>query len=243
MEGSSGLLLLCRLLRLKGLVLLQCGQQLRFGERPLIWLFKAVKDLRLLFLREGIRNFRLWFRLFCRQGQLLRHPLHGRAIRREVGHAVAVVSKQHLSVFVQHQSKRQLIQLVFGRGIPLLASLLDDAHALQRIAAQHAALLGNLEVIVQRALRIADQLKGQRAPGRGLGNGLGPGAYHAGQTDTAQRVDGLQILGDKMPGDGVPEVGQEHQHHRLVPLQKAVEAFLRFVRGIVGKRRNFITGL
>ena len=156
---------------------------------------------------------------------------------------MAIVGKQHLAAFVQHQSKRQLIQLVLGRGVPLLAGLLDDAHTIQRIAAQHTMLLGNLEIIVQCTLCVADQFKGKRPLWRGLGNGLRPGAHHASQPNAAQRVNGLQILGDEMPGDGVPEVGQKHQYHRLVPLQKTVEAFLRFIRGIVGKRRDLITGL
>ena len=156
---------------------------------------------------------------------------------------MAIVGEQHLTLPIHHQRKGQLMALVFRGGIALLPGLLDNTHALQRVAAQHSLLLGNLEVIVQRALCVANQLKGQRAFGRNPGNGLRPGTHHTGQSDAAQRIDGLQILGDEMPGDGMPEVGQKHHEHRAILLQKAGKALLGLVGGVVGKRRELVPGL
>ena len=89
--------------------------------------------------------------------QIFQQGLGRTAVRRNIGQAGTVMAEQHRAVLVQHQGQRQLLLTVGRRVIAAALGIPHDLPCFQAVGAQRSAAGGNIQQVIQNAVRIAQQ--------------------------------------------------------------------------------------
>ena len=145
------------------------------------------------------------------------------------------MAKQHRAVPVQNQRQRQLLLGPLDGLVALLFGLAQDAPALQRVGHQGAAVLRNVQMVVQDAVGVAQQGIGQRVRADAAGQLVRAGAHDQRKAAVVQRRVCIGVAAGKRAGDGMAEVRHEHQHQRGLRVQQVAEAVARAVGRIIQK--------
>ena len=191
-------------------------------------------------IRGALDDRRLIHGLRPGQVQFFQQGLHGGAVLRHIGQAAAIVAEQHGAVHIQDQRERQVEPGVLGRAVAVLFRFTQDLPGFQAVGCQPAAALGDVQKVVQNAVRIAQQRVRQRAGADAAGQLVGAGAHDQRKPAAVQAAVGAGVALRKGARDRVAEVVHEHKHQRRLGGQQVPEAVLGAVGGIVAEKGQFI---